>query len=45
MIDKVLTGLSVAMFDAVQNFYTGDQSYQSFIDAPRSFGVTLRVNY
>ena len=40
-----VTDESVAMFDAVQNFYTGDQSYQSFIDAPRSVGVTLRVNY
>jgi iron complex outermembrane receptor protein len=36
---------TVVNYDAVMTLYAGDASYQSFLQAPRSFGLTLRVNY
>jgi hypothetical protein len=39
------TDEEVVNFDAVVNIYAGDGSYQSFMQAPRSYGLTLRVNY
>jgi len=39
------TDETVVNFDAVVNLYAGDNSYQSFLQAPRSYGVTFRVNY
>jgi iron complex outermembrane receptor protein len=36
---------TVVNYDAVLTLYAGDGSYQSMMQAPRSFGVTLRVNY
>ena len=36
---------TVVSFDSVLNIYAGDNSYQSFIQSPRSYGLTFRVNY
>jgi len=36
---------TVVNIDAVQNIYAGDGSYQSFMQAPRSYGLTLRVGF
>lgn len=36
---------TVVNFDAVQNLYAGDGSYQSFLQAPRSYGVTFRAGF
>jgi len=36
---------TVVNFDAVLNVYSGDGSYQSYIQAPRSYGVTFRANF
>jgi hypothetical protein len=35
----------VVNFDSVFNLYVGDGSYQSFLQAPRSWGLTLRIDY
>ncbi len=40
-----LTDETVVNYDAVLTLYAGDGSYQSMLQAPRSYGVTLRVNY
>jgi len=42
-----LTDETVVNFDAVQNVYAGpgDNSIQSYLQAPRSYGVTLRVEF
>ena len=39
------TDEEVVNFDAVVNIYAGDGSTQSFLQAPRSYGLTFRVNY
>jgi iron complex outermembrane receptor protein len=36
---------TVVDFDSVFNLYVGDGSYQSFLQAPRSWGLTLRIDY
>jgi len=36
---------TVANMDSVVNFYAVDGSYQSFLQPPRSYGLTFRVNY
>ncbi len=36
---------TVVNYDAVLTLYSGDGSYQSILQAPRSYGVTLRLNY
>jgi outer membrane receptor protein involved in Fe transport len=38
------TDETVVNFDAVLNIYTGDNSTQSFLKSPRSYGLTLRAN-
>jgi hypothetical protein len=35
----------VAMIDAVANIYAGDNSFQSYLMLPRSYGLTFRVNF
>ena len=40
-----LTDETVASVEAVLNIYAGDQSYQSYVQAPRSLGVTFRANF
>jgi outer membrane receptor protein involved in Fe transport len=40
-----LTDEAVVNYDAVMTIYAVDGSYQSILQAPRSFGVTLRINY
>ncbi len=40
-----LTDEDVATVDAVANIYAGDNSYQSFLMPPRSYGLTMRANY
>ena len=40
-----LTDETVANFDAVVNIYAGDGSYQSYLQPPRSFGITGRINF
>ncbi|MEY4642467.1 MAG: hypothetical protein RLZZ227_2461 [Pseudomonadota bacterium] len=37
--------VTVVNYDAVLTLYPGDASYQSMLQQPRSFGVTLRVDY
>lgn len=37
------TDETVVNFDAVLNIYSGDNSYQSYLQAPRSYGVTFRA--
>ncbi len=39
------TDEEVVNFDAVVNFYAGDGSTRSFLQAPRSSGLAFRVNY
>ena len=39
------TDETVTNFDAVVNLYAGDGSYQSFLQAPRSYGLTVRANF
>jgi outer membrane receptor protein involved in Fe transport len=36
---------TVANFDSVLNLYAVDNSFQSFLQPPRSYGLTFRVNY
>ena len=36
---------TVADVDSTLNLYAGDNSYQSFLQPPRSFGLTFRINY
>jgi iron complex outermembrane receptor protein len=36
---------TVANFDSVLNLYAVDNSIQSFLQPPRSYGLTFRVNY
>jgi iron complex outermembrane recepter protein len=40
-----VTDEAVANLDAVMTLYAGDGSYQSLLQAPRSYGVSFRVNY
>ncbi len=40
-----VTNETVVNYDAVLSLYAGDGSYQSFLQAPRAFGVTLRIAY
>ena len=43
-IDNILD-TTVTNYDLVLNIYTGDNSFQSYLQAPRSWGLTFRVNY
>ena len=43
-IDNILDK-AVVDTDAVLNLYAGDNSYQSFIQPPRSYGLTFRVSH
>ncbi|MCI4644126.1 MAG: TonB-dependent receptor [Hyphomonadaceae bacterium] len=36
---------TIANFDAVLNIYAGDNSYQSYLQPPRTFGVTLSATF
>ena len=36
---------TVANVDSTVNLYAGDHSYQSFLQPPRSYGLTFRVNF
>lgn len=36
---------TVVNFDSVLSLYAGDGSFQSFLQPPRSYGLTLRVEY
>ena len=40
-----LTDETVASVEGVLNIYAGDQSYQSYLQAPRSLGVTFRASF
>jgi iron complex outermembrane receptor protein len=40
-----VTDETVVNYDAVLTVYAGDGSFQSFLQEPRSFGATLRINY
>jgi outer membrane receptor protein involved in Fe transport len=40
-----VTNETVANLDAVVTLYAGDGSYQSLLQAPRSYGVTFRARY
>ncbi len=40
-----MTNETIANFDAVVNVYAGDGSYQSFLQMPRTYGLTLRINF
>ena len=40
-----VTNATVVNFDAVVTLYAGDGSYQSLLQAPRSYGVTFRMNF
>lgn len=40
-----LTNETVTNFDAPVNFYAIDGSYQSFLQAPRSYGLTVRASF
>ena len=40
-----VTAAGALLVAPVLTLYAGDGSYQSFLQAPRSFGVTLRINY
>ena len=40
-----LTDETVASVEGVLNIYAGDQSYQSYLQAPRSLGVTFRATF
>lgn len=40
-----LTDETVVDFDAVVNIYAGDGSFQSYIQPPRTYGLTLRTDF
>jgi len=40
-----LTDEDVANIEATANIYSGDNSVQSFLQPPRSYGLTVRANY
>jgi outer membrane receptor protein involved in Fe transport len=40
-----LLDATVVNYDAVLNVYTGDNSFQSYLQPPRSFGTTLGVRF
>ena len=40
-----LTDEAVSNVDATANIYTGDNSFASYVQPPRSYGLTVRANY
>jgi len=40
-----LTDEDVSNVEATANIYSGDKSFQSFLQPPRSYGLTVRANY
>ena len=42
---KNLTDEEVVNIDAVLSLYAGDGSYQSYLQAPRSYGITFRARW
>ena len=42
---KNLTDEKVVNLDAVLSLYAGDGSYQSYLQAPRSYGITFRARW
>ena len=40
-----LTDEEVVNIDAVLSLYAGDGSYQSYLQAPRSYGITFRTRW
>ena len=40
-----LTDEDVSNVEATANIYSGDNSFQSFLQPPRSYGLTIRANY
>ena len=42
---KNLTDEEVVNIDAALSLYAGDGSYQSYLQAPRSYGITFRTRW
>lgn len=40
-----LTNEALVNIDAVLSLYAGDGSYQSYLQAPRSYGITFRTRW